>query len=65
MPRPKGRKTGNDLTALAIKKLKPGFHRASRDLYVQVTPRRSMSWINRYTGCDGKIHDKDSARSIW
>ncbi len=56
--RPPGRKTGNDLTALAIRKLKPGFHRAADHLYVQVTPRRSMSWVNRYTGPDGKVHHK-------
>jgi integrase len=58
MGRPLGKKTGADLTALAIRKLKPGVHRAADHLYVQVTPRRSMSWVNRFTGPDGKVHHK-------
>ncbi len=58
MGRPPGKKTGADLTALAIRKLKPGVHRAADHLYVQVTPRRSMSWVNRFTGPDGKVHHK-------
>ena len=55
--RPTGKKTGPKLGAMAIKHLKPGFHRVDHGLYIQVTWRGSRSWIHRFTGPDGKVHD--------
>jgi Arm DNA-binding domain len=44
-----------DLNAVQIGRLKPGLHRASRGLYVRVTPNGSKAWIHRYH--NGKAHE--------
>jgi hypothetical protein len=54
--RPKGKKTGANLTAMQIRRLKPGRHRASRDLYCLIRGG-SRLWIHRHTGPDGRVHD--------
>jgi integrase len=56
MPRPPGKRTGADLTAMQVKRLKPGRHRASRDLYCLIRGG-SRLWIHRHTGPDGRVRD--------
>jgi hypothetical protein len=45
-----------DLTPIQIKRLPPGVHRASKGLYVRVTPAGSRQWVHRYHS--GRAHEQ-------